>query len=49
MGWLLYLLYGLLPYHLVEKVGPNEPKILSHSCGEWYCVNDVGQVSGLEK
>lgn len=31
----------LFPCHLVEKAMPSEPNILSHSCGEWYCVNDV--------
>ena len=38
-----------LPDHFVEKVGPNDPKILSLVKGEKKCLNCVGQVIGNEK
>lgn len=33
----------------MKNVGPSEPKMMSLSCGEWYCKKFVGNVSGLEK
>ena len=35
-----------LPNHCVEKVGPNELKILSLAKGEKKCLRDIGQVIG---
>lgn len=38
--WLMSIMWAYLwPYNCVLKVGSREPKKLSISCGELYCVN----------
>lgn len=37
------------PYHWWENAWPIEPNMMSLLCDDWYCVNVVGQASGLEK